>query len=230
MRLLTLSDRSKMKKIVGLTLGIACLVAAIGAQATTVAELSVRGTIKPASCNLSMTGGGNINYGDILSSSLSQTAYTPLREMTTPVTINCGTGYTPFGLTFNDLQSTSRVTGILSALNQGHSDTHNFGLGTVAGKNTGGYAITLKSLQSPGTTLSLITRGTNVGAWQNSDGKVARQPSQYSWRSGVALVPASLSQMSGTIAVRAVINKAQDLTLNRDVILDGRATLTLVYL
>lgn len=230
MRLLTLSDRSNMKKIVGLTLGIACLAAAFGAQATTSAQLSVRGTIKPASCNLSMTGGGNINYGDIPSSSLSQTAYTPLREMTTPLTINCGAGYTQFGLTFDDLQPNSRVRDILSALNQGHRDIHNFGLGTVAQKNTGGYAITLKNLQSTGKTLSLITRGTNAGAWQNSDGKVAWQSSQYSWRSGVVLVPASLSQMSGTIAVRAVINKAQDLTLNRDVTLDGRATLTLVYL
>lgn len=219
-----------MKKIVGLALGIACLAAAVGAQATTVAELKVTGTIKPASCNLSMTGEGIVSYGNILSSSLSQGSPTPLRELTTPVTINCGTGYTPFGLTFNDLQSTSRVPGILSALGQGHSEIHNFGLGTVAGKNTGGYAITLRNLQSPGATLSLITRGSDVGAWLNSDGKVARLPSQYSWRSGTTLVPASLSQMNGTIAVRAVINKAQDLTLTRDVLLEGRASLTLVYL
>ncbi|MHA4977561.1 DUF1120 domain-containing protein [Pseudomonas extremorientalis] len=219
-----------MKKIVGLALGIACLAAAVGAQATTVAELKVTGTIKPASCNLSMTGDGIVSYGNILSSSLSQGSPTPLRELTTPVKINCGTGYTPFGLTFNDLQSTSRVPGILSALGQGHSEIHNFGLGTVAGKKTGGYAITLRDLQSPSATLSLITRGSDVGAWLNSDGKVARLPSQYSWRSGTTLVPASLSQMNGTIAVRAVINKAQDLTLTRDVLLEGRASLTLVYL
>lgn len=50
-----------MKKIVGLTLGIACLAAALNAHASTSAELIVRGTIKPAACNLSMTGGGIIN-------------------------------------------------------------------------------------------------------------------------------------------------------------------------
>ncbi|KTB58765.1 hypothetical protein AO066_22280 [Pseudomonas fluorescens] len=220
-----------MKKIVGLALGIACLAAAVGAQATTVAELKVLGTIKPASCNLSMVGQGTVLYGDISSSSLSQTAFTPLPEKNTSFTINCGTGHTPFGLTFTDLQNSSTVPGILSALNQGHSDVHNFGLGTVGSNKTGGYAITLKSLQSPGATLSLITRGSNNGGWLGAnDGKVAKWPNQYSWRTGTALVPASLSQMTGNIAVRAVINKAQDLTLNRDIPFEGRASLTLVYL
>ena len=72
-----------MKKIVGLTLGIACLAAAFNAQASTSAELVVRGTIKPAACNLSMTGGGIINYGIIPSGNCSQTAFNPLAEMTT---------------------------------------------------------------------------------------------------------------------------------------------------
>ena len=56
-----------MKKIVGLTLGLACLAAAISAQASTVAQLSVRGTITPAACNLSLTGSGTIDYGTIRS-------------------------------------------------------------------------------------------------------------------------------------------------------------------
>ncbi|MBJ2177563.1 MULTISPECIES: DUF1120 domain-containing protein [Pseudomonas] len=219
-----------MKKIVGLTLGLACLAAAISANASTSAELVVRGTIKPAACNLSMTGGGIINYGDIPSGQLSQTAFNPLREMTTPLSVNCGTGSAPFGLTFTDLQAGSRVTGILSALGAGYTEVHNFGLGSVAGKNTGGYAVTLRDLRSPGKTLTALTRVGEGAAWQSSDGKVAKSPNQSSWRSGTSLIPAELSQLTGTIAVRAVINKGQDLNLARDVTLDGRATLTLVYL
>lgn len=65
MRLITFSDRTLMKKIVGLTFGIACLAAAINAHASSSAELIVRGTIKPAACNLSMTGGGIVDYGTI---------------------------------------------------------------------------------------------------------------------------------------------------------------------
>ena len=70
----------------------------------------------------------------------------------------------------------------------------------------------------------------STGAWQNSDGKVAQAPNQYSWRNGSTVTPASISQLTGVIAVKAVINRAQDLDLTRDVTLDGRATLVLSYI
>ena len=218
-----------MKKIVGLTLGLACMAANIGAHAATSAELIVRGVIKPAACNLSMSGGGIINYGDIPSGQLSQTAFNALGEKTTPITVSCGNTPAQFGLKFVDLQAGSKVTGILAALGGGYTEAQNFGLGTVAGRKTGGFAVTLKDLRSPSATLSPIMR-VSSGAWQNSDGKVAQSPSQYSWRSGSSPTPAAISQLTGTITVRAVINKGLDLDLSRDVTLDGRATLELSYI
>lgn len=218
-----------MKKIVGLTLGIACLAAAVSAHASTSAELIVRGTIKPAACNLSMSGGGIINYDDILSGQLSPTAFNPLEEKTTPLTVSCGTTSAKFGLKFVDLQPASKVPGILSALGSGYTETQNYGLGLVSGRKTGGYAVTLKDLRSSTTTLYPIMR-VGTSAWQSSDGRVAQSPSQYSWRNSSTLTPASITQLSGTIAVRAVINKGQDLDLSRDTTLDGRATLELSYL
>lgn len=220
-----------MKKIVGLTLGIACLAAAISAQATSVAELTVRGTIKPAACNLTMSGAGVVNYGDIPSGTLLPAAFTPLREMTLPLSVNCGTSAAKFGLTFKDLQAASKVPGILSALGAGYTEGHNYGLGAVSGRRTGGFAITLRDLRSSGTTLFPIMRASaGTPSWQSSDGRVAQFPAQQSWRNGTSLIPASVSQLSGTIAVRAVINRTQDLDLNRDVTLDGRASLELNYL
>ncbi|MGU9858004.1 DUF1120 domain-containing protein [Pseudomonas sp. LF245] len=218
-----------MKKIVGLTLGIACLAAALNAHATTSAELIVRGTIKPAACNLSMTGGGIINYGDIPSGQLLPTAFNPLTERTTPLTVSCGSTPAKFGLKFVDLQAASKVPGILSALGSGYTEAHNYGLGIVSGRKTGGFSVTLRDLKSSGATLYPIVR-VGTGAWQTSDGKVAQSPSQHSWRSGTTAGPASVAQLTGTIAVRAVINKAQDLDLSRDVTLDGRATLELSYI
>lgn len=218
-----------MKKIVGLTLGIAYLAVAFNAQASTSAELIVRGTIKPAACNLSMTGGGIINYGDIPSGQLSPTAFTPLAERTTPLSINCGTTAAQFGLKFVDLQAGSKVPGILNALGSGYTEAHNYGLGTASGRRTGGFAVTLRDLRSSTTVLSPIVR-VSTGAWQNSDGKVAQSPSQHSWRSSTTVVPAMINQLTGTIAVRAVINRGQDLDLSRDITLDGRATLELNYI
>lgn len=218
-----------MKKIVGFTLGVACLAAALSAHASTSAELIVRGTIKPAACNLSMTGGGIINYGDIPSGQLLPTAFNPLGEKTTPLTVSCGTTAAKFGLKFVDLQTASKVPGILSALGSGYTEVHNYGLGAVSGRKTGGFAVTLRDLRSPTATLYPIMR-VGAGAWQASDGKVAQSPSQYSWRNSTTATPVSITQLTGTIAVRAVINKGQALDLSRDITLDGRATLELSYI
>lgn len=215
-----------MKKAVGLTIGIICLAASIGAQATNVAQLVVRGTITPTACNLSLGGGGIIDYGTIRSGELSQTAFNSREEKTTSVAVNCGTTPAKFALALTDLQAGSKVTGILGA---GYTEAQNFGLGAVSSRRTGGYSVTLRDLRSSGVVLNPIMR-VSTGAWQNSDGKVAQAPSQYSWRNGSTVTPASISQLTGVIAVKAVINRAQDLDLTRDVTLDGRATLVLSYI
>jgi hypothetical protein len=99
----------------------------------------------------------------------------------------------------------------------------------VGARRTGGYSVTLRDLRSSNVALAPITR-IGAGAWQYSDGRVVQTPSQYSWRNGVAATPASINQLTGTLVVRAVINRAQDLDLSRDVSLDGRATLVLSYI
>ncbi|AZE91927.1 DUF1120 domain-containing protein [Pseudomonas orientalis] len=218
-----------MKKIVGLTVGIACLAATLGAHASTSAELSVRGTIKPAACSLSMANNGTVQYGNISAGQLSPTAFTPLGEKTTPISVSCGTTPALFGLKFIDLQATSKVPRILDVLGSGYTEAHNYGLGIVNARKTGGFAITLRDLRASGAALSPIVR-VGSGGWGNSDGKVAQAPNQYSWRSGAALTPAAISQLTGTIAVRAVINKGQDLDLSRDIIIDGRVTIELSYI
>ncbi len=215
-----------MKKILGLTMGVICLAASIGAQATNVAQLVVRGTITPTSCNLSLGGGGIIDYGTIRSGELSQTAFNPREEKTTSLSVNCGSTPAKFALALTDLQASSKVTGILGA---GYTEAQNFGLGATSSRRTGGYSVTLRDLRSSGVTLNPIMR-VGAGAWQSSDGKVAQTPNQYSWRNGSTITPASIAQLTGVLAVKAVINKAQDLDLTRDVTLDGRATLVLSYI
>lgn len=215
-----------MKKIVGLTLGVVCLASALSAQATTSAQLVVRGTITPAACNLSLVGSGIIDYGTIRSGELSQAAFNPREERATSLVVNCGTTPAKFGITFTDLQAGSKVTGILG---NGFTEAQNFGLGAVGTRRTGGYSITLRDLRTSGVALHPIMR-TGAGAWQVSDGKVAQSPTQYSWRHSSTVTPASVSQLTGTLVVRAVINRARDLDLSRDVSLDGRATLVLSYI
>ena len=131
-----------------------------------------------------------------------------------------------FGITFTDLQAGSKVPGILGA---GFTEAQNFGLGAVGARRTGGYSVTLRDLRSSSIALYLIMR-IGAGAWNNSDGKVAQSPAQYSWRNGATFTPTAVNQLTGTLAVKAVINRAQDLDLSRDVSIDGRATLVLSYI
>ncbi|KRP63113.1 DUF1120 domain-containing protein [Pseudomonas trivialis] len=215
-----------MKNIVGLILATVCLTGAISAQATTSAQLVVRGTITPAACNLSLAGSGIIDYGTIRSGELSQAAFNPREERSTSLVVNCGATPARFGISFTDLQAGSKVAGILGS---GFSEAQNFGLGAVGGRRTGGYSITLRDLRTSGIALYPIMRS-GAGAWQSSDGKVAQSPNQYSWRNATILAPASINQLSGTIAIKAVINRAQNLDLSRDISIDGRATLVLSYI
>ncbi|PHX37713.1 hypothetical protein AO284_29755 [Pseudomonas sp. NZIPFR-PS2] len=205
-----------MKKMLGVTVGALCLAASIGAHATNVAELIVRGTIKPVACNLSLAGGGIVDYQTIPASSLSPTQFTPLAAKTVGLNISCG-----------QAPSASKVTGILGA---GFTEAQNYGLGLANSKRTGGYSVTLKNLQSSSGTLTPIMRSSQGAAWQNSDGKVAQSPSQYSWRSGTTVVPAFVNSLTGTLEVKAVINRTQDLDLTRDVTLDGRTSLSVDYI
>ncbi|WP_338577002.1 DUF1120 domain-containing protein [Pseudomonas canadensis] len=216
-----------MKKMLGVTVGALCLAASIGAHATDVAELIVRGTIKPVACNLSVAGGGIVDYGTIPASSLSPTNFTPLAAKTVGLNISCGQSPAQFRVALSDLKSASKVAGILGA---GFSEAQNYGLGLANNKRTGGYSVTLKNLQSSSGVLNPIMRSSQGAAWQNSDGKVAQSPAQYSWRSGTTAVPASITSLTGTLEVKAVINRTNDLDLTRDVTLDGRTSLSVDYI
>jgi len=228
MHLLITDDRLIMKKMLGVTVGALCLAASIGAHATNVAELIVRGTIKPVACNLSLAGGGIVDYQPIPAANLSPTQFNPLAAKTVSLSISCGQSPAQFRVALTDLQpAQSKVVGILGA---GFTEAQNYSLGLANGKRTGGYSVTLKDLRSSTGSLSPIMRSSQGASWQISDGKVAQSPAQYSWRSGATAVPAFVTTLTGTLEVKAVINRANDLDLARDVTLDGRTSLLVDYI
>ncbi|CRM92310.1 MULTISPECIES: DUF1120 domain-containing protein [Pseudomonas] len=218
-----------MKKVFGLAMGLTCLVASVGAYATTTptGNLIVKGTISPAACNISIGAGGIIDYGTIRAAELSSTNFNPREERTTALSVNCGHTPARFGLTVTDLRAGTKVAGILGA---GYTEAQNYGLGAPGGRRTGGYSVTLRNLSSGAVALAPIVRSSTASGWFAGDGKVSQAPSQHSWRSGSVIAPAAISQLNGVIAVRAVINRASALDLTGNVALDGHATLVLNYI
>ncbi|MBV4479500.1 DUF1120 domain-containing protein [Pseudomonas khavaziana] len=215
-----------MKKIVGLTVGLVCLAATLGVKANTgsSANLKVVGTIKPAACTVHLGAtGGEINYGQIRASDIPPNAYYPLDEKTLPLTVNCGSTAAQMALSVTDLQSSSTVAGILGF---GFAESQNFGLGLVGGKRTGGYSVRLSRLASQGANLYPIKRASASGAWlYSSSGLVDKYPYQHSWSRSTAATPAFVNSITGTLAVKAVLNRGSELNLSNDIPLNGLATL-----
>ncbi|MFO2461924.1 DUF1120 domain-containing protein [Pseudomonas sp. 15FMM2] len=213
-----------MKKVSGLVMGVVCLAASVVVHADTSGSgnLRVIGTITPASCTVSIST-GVIDYGQISASTILPNAFNPLHEKTLPLTVNCGTTATQMALSVTDTQAGSTVPGILGT---GYTESQNFGLGAQNGRHTGGYSVRLSNLTSGGASLHPLKRSSSGAAWTySSNGRVDKFPYQHSWSRTTSPVPALVNTVSGTIYVRAVINKGSALDLSKDVPLNGLATL-----
>src|SRR3546814_16778843 len=99
-------------------------------------DVRVIGTITPPSCTPTLTGGGIVDYGKILSSKLSMTAYNRLSTKDVPFSIVC-TGPARIAVRATDNRSSSQIAGILttSCSGVGFADASNFGLGKTDRKS-----------------------------------------------------------------------------------------------
>ncbi|WP_169716627.1 DUF1120 domain-containing protein [Pseudomonas azotoformans] len=168
-------------------------------------------------------GGGTVDYATIPAASLPANDYYHLSEKPLPFSINCGSTATQVSLSIADSQSNSTVPGILGP---GFPESQNFGLGMVGTKRTGGYSVRFMNLTATGSSLYPLKRVSQSAGWlYNSDGRIDKTPYQHSWSRSTAPTPALVSSVSGTLIVKAVINKANDLNLSQDVPLNGLATL-----
>jgi len=106
--------------------------------------MEVIATITPVACTPTLSGNGVADYGAMPASILTPRSITPLSPKSLTLTISCDAGV-KLRLRIIDNRRDSIVAGIVAA-GSGNSmlnDHFNFGLGIAAGKNIGGYAITL---------------------------------------------------------------------------------------
>jgi type 1 fimbria pilin len=217
-------------KLLAATAALNALAAlAPGAHAQSV-DVSVIGTIVPPACVPAISGGGVIDYGHIAASSLSATAFTVLPAHAAAFTINCDAPV-KVGIAGADNRSSSRVAGIVAALNPGYSESYNFGLGTFSGANVGGYAMTLAAVTVDGSAARPLVSADSGTSWVVGGDGLTHVGSQVrSWGTSLAAGPLAGEVIVGTLNVQAVLNKSTALPLSADVPLDGSATLSLVYL
>lgn len=193
-------------------------------QAVDSTELKVTGTIRPTACKPTFLYGGVIDYGTILTETLHPGAYTPLDTKKVAMSVNCSAG-TKMAMSLTDNRATTRVFGIVGAI-----ERFNFGLGSVTGKNIGGYDIKFDPLSIVDGQMASNLHSTDQGLTWTSDTSYADTTGTYISLSTDGTTPATGKVFTIVMHVRAVINKPEELPLAQNIPLDGSATIEVKYL
>ncbi|MDA8486729.1 DUF1120 domain-containing protein [Pseudomonas resinovorans] len=211
-----------MKKLVFAPLVLAF--AANTALAANSVDLRVTGTITPAACNISSTGGGNFDFGSLSAQELNATATTPWGELRNDLSITCS------GATLVGIKALDNRAGTAA-----DSQSRSFGLGLDSqGNKIGFYHITTTATPTVNGSAGSSTRSQDNGATWATNASAAITTDQnhiVSWNAaGSPDDPVPVTSVSQTIRVNVHIAPENTLDTSSDITLDGSATIELVYL
>ncbi|MFL9925740.1 DUF1120 domain-containing protein [Herbaspirillum lusitanum] len=215
-------------RLITLTVALSASLYAGLLQAAPSVELKVTGVIRPAACTPTLAGSGVVDYGTIAAGALQRGRSTALPARQIGLTVACNAA-AKIAVTFVDNRAASRVDGILDQLRSGAE--YNFGLGSVAGKNVGGYALSFSSnATADARSVSAIASKDRGNSWSQDAGFLDHANTYFSFAENGAASPVALKVLSAQINVQPVLNKAEELPLTQDVPLDGSTTIEIKYL
>lgn len=190
--------------------------------AASTVDLAVRGSITPSACSPLLGQDGVIDYGKIAARDLNLTAFTPLPASTLPVGVNCEAPIL-FALRLTDNRAGSSATAELG-----------FGLGLVNGsEKVGVFHTTLHTPLGDSAPITQLQSLNNGQTWSVVEENVTLPPlrlAAFGDASSGVWSPTPIQELRVQMRVSTFIAPAQGLTLDREVPLDGSATLDLIYL
>lgn len=197
---------------------------AAGAPATFAAssvDLTVRGTITPSACTPQLGQNGVIDYGKIAARDLYHDGFTQLPLTNVPVGVNCQAPAL-FALRLTDNRAGTNAAPM------------GFGLGLVnAGEKLGVFHTTLHTPLAENSPITQLQSLNNGQSWSVVEENVALPPlrlAAFGDASSGVWSPVPILTLSVQMHVNTLIAPAQGLTLDREIPLDGSATLDLIYL
>lgn len=213
---------------VRLSLASLALLGLVGStHAASTAELTVTGLITPMACTPVFSAGGRVDFGKISQQDLNQAKPTmlPLKTMTLTVSCNSAGRY---ALRMRDNRDGTAY--VNSEIYYG------FGLDGSGGK-IGVYSLKFDPKQTVADALPVIygTESTTNGvAWRTSNSNPIDMGSRsllgFTELNGSSAGPTAIQNLTSTFILEAVINAKQNLDLSQEVVMDGSATLEVVYL
>jgi hypothetical protein len=210
-----------------ITLSILLLAGAQHAMAASSVDVSVKGLITPTACTPLLSSGGLIDYGKISQQDLNQDKGTRLPVKHLQVSVACNAP-SRFALRMRDNRDGSAMV---------NSEIY-YGLGLdTSGNRIGLYSMTFDPRQTVVNSTALIfgTESTTAGlAWRTANLNPidigANSYLGFTDTEGSTTGPSAIQELMSTVKVEAVINAKQNLDLSADVLLDGSATMEVVYL
>jgi hypothetical protein len=216
-----------MKTLLSALTACAWLACVSAAHAAATVELTVSGEITPMACTPVLSGGGMIDFGKISQKDLNQATGTrlPLKSLT--LTVNCNAPGR-YALRMRDNRDgTAHV----------NSEIY-YGLGLdSAGNKLGVYSVKFDPKQTVADALAVTygTESTTGGlAWRTSNSNPIDIGSNsllgFTDVVGSTAGPSAIQNLTSTLTLEAVINAKQNLDLSVETLMDGSATLEVVYL
>lgn len=229
------------------TLGV-CTALAIAAQANAANDvtLKVSGNVTPSACTPTLTNSGEVSFGTISASSIRSTAsgnslvQLGAKDITLNVTCDAATA---IGFKMTDNRASSAVT--LSSSSyidnpfvDGEKFTESyfsFGLGNATnGKKIGVYSLVadVKNATVGGATAGVIFTEDSGASWRIANTWINQRPEAariLSVSKAGTTAPVMFTEMSMPLKIAAGIQTSSVLGFD-EIVLDGNATLSLVYL
>jgi len=210
------------------------VVMATSANAAESADMAVKGTIRPAACNLALSNDGVIDFHNIFGTSLAQSAPTKLAQKEVTMTVDCE-AETYVAVTLVDNRAGTVPSDVLKPAT-GIDDRLGFGLGEVNGKAVGAYAF-----RTFGSDSFVSNLGKGVSLSRSDDGGASWMAVAndnylignvlYTWAGTPGASPIRVKTVTQRIDVfTALASKDALPDLTDSVTLDGSTTISLVYL
>ncbi len=210
-----------------LAVSILLLTGAQHSLAASTVDLSVKGVVIPTACTPLLSSGGLIDYGKISQQDLNLDKGTRLPVKHLQVSVGCN-GPSRFALRMRDNRDGSAMV---------NSEIY-YGLGLDnSGNRIGLYSLTFDPRQTVVDSSALIygTESTTGGlAWRTANLNPidigANSYLGFTDTDGSTTGPSAIQELISTVKIEAVINAKQNLDLSTDILLDGSATMEVVYL
>lgn len=203
-------------------LAIVLATCASGVCAASSVNLSVRGTITPSACTPLLGQDGQIDYGKIAARDLNPATFTRLPDTNLSVSVNCEAA-TLFAVKLTDNRAGSSASAPLG-----------FGLGLINGnEKIGVFNVVLHTPLADNAPITQLQSLNDGQSWMVvSDGVAlpALRLGAFGNASSGTWAPIPIQDLRVQMRVSTSIAPAQGLTLDREVPLDGSATLDLIYL